>query len=219
MRVLRCLIIWGTHSFAAPSAVVTRSCHPFLAGRSMLAWDSWSESWVGSYCAAAHHDLAWVLGAKVTGHPPAFVSMQLWSPGTARTLPSVKIFTFFFSAPKALCFPNLNSLCGAAQCMVNLLIVGLGSCLFINWRIQDVPLLFSPGITKVYRPLVLVATRKQQISAWELRSSAWDIHPHTWPNYLPPVCIHNLSYFFLYPTCSPTLHLGDMYHESSIINT
>lgn len=163
MTVLRCLIIWGTHFLAAPSVMVTRSCHPFLAGRSLLAWDRWSESCIGTYCAAAHRDPAWVLGAKVTGHPLVFISMQLWSPrtsATARTLPSVKIFTFCFSAPKALCFPNLDSLCGEVQRVVSLLIVGFGSCLFINYRIQDVPLLFSPGIIKVYTQLVLAAARK-----------------------------------------------------------
>lgn len=211
MRVLCCLIIWGAHSLAAPNAMVTRACHPFLPGRSLLAWDTWSESWVGSYCAAAYGVPAWVVGAKVTGHHHAFVSMQLRSPATsptARTRPPVKTFTSF-SAPKALCFPNLNSPCREAQCMVSLLIVGFGSCLFINWRIWEVPLLFSPGIIQVYRPPVLVAAKKAQISAWVLRSSAWDIHPHTRPSYLPPVCIHNyLSYFFLYHACSLTLHVG-----------
>lgn len=147
--------------------MVTRACHPFLPGRSLLAWDTWSESWVGSYCAAAYGDPAWVVGAKVTGHHHAFVSMQLRSPATsptARTRPPVKTFTSF-SAPKALCFPNLNSPCREAQCMVSLLIVGFGSCLFINWRIWEVPLLFSPGIIQVYRPPVLVAAKKAQISA------------------------------------------------------
>lgn len=132
MRVLCCLIIWGAHSLAAPNAMVTRACHPFLPGRSLLAWDTWSESWVGSYCAAAYGDPAWVVGAKVTGHHHAFVSMQLRSPATsptARTRPPVKTFTSF-SAPKALCFPNLNSPCREAQCMVSLLIVGFGSCLY-----------------------------------------------------------------------------------------
>lgn len=108
--------------------MVTRSCRPFLVARPLLAWDGWSESWISSCCAAAYRDLIWVLGAKVTGHPPAFISMQLWSPGTsptANTLPSVKIFTTFFSSPKALCFPNLKSLFGETYCMESLKLLGL----------------------------------------------------------------------------------------------
>lgn len=47
--------------------------------------------------------------------------------------------------------------------------------------------------------------------------------PHA-PNYLPPLHMQNLSYFFFsttagQPTCFLTLHLGDKYHESSIANT
>lgn len=144
MSVLYYLIIWGTHSLAVPCTMVTRFCHPFLAGRSLLGWHGWSESWAGSYCAADHHKPAWMLGSKVTGHPPEFISTQLWSPGTyptARTLSSAKIFAFW--VPKTLPFPNLNILCGEAQTLVSLLIAGFVFYVSIHWRIQDMPLLFQ----------------------------------------------------------------------------
>jgi len=57
-----------------PHAMANRSACTFLAGRSLLAWHCWSESWFGSYRAAAHCDPAWVLGAEVTGHAPVFIS-------------------------------------------------------------------------------------------------------------------------------------------------
>lgn len=147
------------------------------------------------------------LETKATGHPPAFVSTQLWSPGASfiSSLTSFRKDFTFFSSPKALFSPSLNCLCGESQCMVSVLIVGFASCLFISWRIQDVPLLLSSVTIKVYASLILIANSKQHISAWEVRSSAWDIHPHTWPSCVPPVYIHNLSYFSLYSAWSLTL--------------
>lgn len=139
------------------------------------------------------------VGAKATGHPPAFVSMQLWSPGTSliSLLTSFSQDFNFFSSPKALFFRNLNCLCGESQCMDSLLIVGFGSCLFISWRNQDVPLLLSPVIIKVYMLLILFAISKQHTSAQEVRSSAWDIHPHTVPSCVCALFIFTIWVIFL----------------------
>lgn len=52
-RVLSRCIIRGTQYLTAYNAMITRSCHPFLVGLSLLAWESWSKSWVDSYYAAA----------------------------------------------------------------------------------------------------------------------------------------------------------------------
>lgn len=75
-------------------------------------------------------------------------------------------------------FPGLNSLCPEAQHVIGLLIAGFASCLLINWRIQDVPCLFSSGRMKIYNQHIQVAAGKQQASAWEFQKFT---HTHVHP--------------------------------------
>jgi len=44
---------------------------------------------------------------------------------------------------------------------------------FVEWRIQHIPLLFRPGIIKMYQPLLAVVSK--QARAWDFRSSIFDI--------------------------------------------
>lgn len=66
-------------------------------------------------------------------------------------------------------FPSLSSLCAEAQHVISFLITAFLSCLFINWRIQDVPCLFSSGGMKIYNQHIPVAAGKQQASAGEFQ--------------------------------------------------
>lgn len=53
--------------------------------------------------------------------------------------------TVLFHSPQ---LPNLNSPCAEAQDMISLLIDSSASCLFINWRIQDMPFCFNSSVSK-----------------------------------------------------------------------
>lgn len=187
-------------------------------------WVRQEEVWFGSCCAAAHCDILWVLWANVTGNSPP---QQLYACNSflqkiplllghflqARTSP-------LFQPPKSH-FSNVSALRVESQC-IRLPPVS-ASCHFINWRILDVPLLFCPGIIKVYKQSILVAAGKELLEALKAQISTF---PHT-TNCLPPLHMQNLSYFYFIffsatagpPTCSLTLHLGDKYHENNIANT
>lgn len=84
----------------------------------------------------------------------------------------------FFPAPQAPSFPDLNYLRAEAQHMISLLVAVSGSCVSYleDWR-RDT--LFSPGVIKVYKQLLLAAASKKQVSPWGFRSAAWDTHPQT----------------------------------------
>lgn len=73
--------------------------------------------------------------------------------------------------------------------MVSLVTGGSVPCLCINCRIQDVPLLFNPGVTKIcYHPVPVAVSIWLLGWAWWSRSSALDILPNTHkPKYLSPV--------------------------------
>jgi len=62
------------------------------------------------------------------------------------------------------------------------------------------PLLFSPAVIQIESQPIFAAAGKKQTSAREFRSSIFSICLHSahTPNYLPPVGVHNLSYFFTY---------------------
>lgn len=66
----------------------------------------------------------------------------------------------FFPEPYTPSFPNLDSLGKEAQCMIGLLIGGTLSSLSLNWKIQDVTLLFSPGVIKIYSQPIRAAASK-----------------------------------------------------------
>ena len=75
---------------------------PFPAKRSLLAWEGWAESRVGTCCDAACSYLSQVPLTKVPGHPLALMSMASSSPGSSpisQTSPQARIFTFFFLGP------------------------------------------------------------------------------------------------------------------------
>ena len=63
----------------------------------------------------------------------------------------------FFPNPQFSCFPILNSLHAETQHMISLLISGSVLCLLINWRIQGMPLSFSPDADKIYKQPISVA--------------------------------------------------------------
>lgn len=63
-----------------------------------------------------------------------------------------------FQNPKPW-FTSLKSLC-AGQHVINLLICDSVSCLFINWRIWGMPLLFSPSLIKTYNQPIPVTAIK-----------------------------------------------------------
>ena len=98
-----------------------------------------------------------------------------------------------FLAPKLLFFPNLNTWCAETQCVNSLLIAHSAS---INGRVQNVTLLFSSGVTKVYKQPVPTAARKYQSSASEFKIQTFtNRHTHM-PNYLLPVSICSWNYSF-----------------------
>lgn len=66
----------------------------------------------------------------------------------------------FFPGPYTPSFRNPDSLGKEAQHMIGLLIGGTLSSLSLNWKIQDVTLLFSPGVIKIYSQPIPAAASK-----------------------------------------------------------
>lgn len=60
------------------------------------------------------------------------------------------VFFFTYSFPGSS-IPNLNSLYAEAEYVISLL-SGLW-CPFMNWRMQDMPSVFKPGIIDIYRSI------------------------------------------------------------------
>lgn len=95
--------------------------------------------------------------------------------------------------PQAPGFPHLNSLCAEAQHMISLVIGGNVSYLFISQRIQNMPLLFSPNVTKICSQPVSVATRAgfcSRVQNFNFRCSDMCTHSSR-----VVCCLHTLSYF------------------------
>lgn len=65
-----------------------------------------------------------------------------------------------FSASSFFQNPSLNNVYSEGQRAINVLTCGSDSCLFINWRIWSVPLLFSPSVTKIYKQTIPVTPIK-----------------------------------------------------------
>lgn len=140
---------------------------PFPAGRLLLVQDGWAASCLGLCCAAAQSYQSQGLVAKVL----AIVSMHLpdlhdlpplpgpflqprSSPSFLRDcsfLSGTLLFwhRFFIQVLSPLGSCHLNSLRAEAQQVISLQIGKSVSCLFINWRARDMPLLFSPGAIKI----------------------------------------------------------------------
>lgn len=97
-------------------------------------------------------------------------------------------------------FPNLNNPSTEAQCVISLQVGGFVLYLPTSWKIQDVTLLFCPGVIKPHNQPVPFAASKLQASVGEFKCSMSKVShppPHT-HNYLLPDSSHVLSYFFIY---------------------
>lgn len=138
-----------------------------------------------------------------------------WSPDSSHTstiFPPIMIFTYFFRNPLLYnttpCFedliffstnsslwkPNLpssTSLNSLSRSTTGDQIGDVLSCLSINWKVQDMQLLFGLGIIKI-----------DNKSTWRLTSCRLllEMFTHTnIHNYLLPASIYNLSFFFFFP--------------------
>ena len=102
-------------------------------------------------------------------------------------------WTFFFvTEPQTPGFPDLNSKYAEAQHVISLVIGDSVLCLFINQRIQDMPLLFSPNVAKIHNQPVPVATRVGFCSrAQNVNFGHSKMCIHSFP---VVCCLHTLNY-------------------------
>lgn len=123
-------------------------CQPqSAAGRSLVTQCCQAECLVCSSCVTPGSYLSCVLLAKDGGHLLTLIFIQVSRLQSLPSLPGNCLFFFFnHSFPG---FPNPNSLCTEAEFVISL----LGGFLhpFMNWRMQDMPSVFKPGIVNVYR--------------------------------------------------------------------
>lgn len=75
-------------------------------------------------------------------------------------------------------FPNLNNPSTEAQCVISLQVGGFVLYLPTSWKIQDVTLLFCPGVIKPHNQPVPFAASKLQASVGEFKYSMSKVfHP------------------------------------------
>lgn len=187
---LRTTIYLGTIRIKTFTLIDYLTCSPavlcslglyFLAGRSLMALKVGAESCASSFCVAVSSYPSQTLPAKVPGHLPALSQLSVfqnppWLAGfflQSGLSPSPLWTPFFFlwlllrNCPfwhpallLASQFSLLNNVWLEAQHMIHFWTDESISWLFVNWRIPNVPLLVSPGVTKIYNYLVLVTPNR-----------------------------------------------------------
>lgn len=113
--------------------------------------------------------------------------------------------SYFIQSPNPQ-FPDLYSLCAQGQGATNLLIGGSVSCLLINRRIQDMPVLFSPGVTEFSSQLVTVIASKSRFLLEDSQAQFWTFITCNMPCiHLPAACLCPQAKLFFHLQCPFTL--------------
>lgn len=201
-EVLSYLLSWHAHWLLSPQRytpwVLT---FPYRD----VCWEGWAESQVGSHCVAASGHPSCVPSQGPWAFPSIHLLETLWSLGssvTSRISSPARIFTFslpcpllsettssdqqpfflgaaVFSRIQSPWFSSLNSACAEAQSVISLLIHDFISCLLINRRIQDMPLLFNQVLLKFSSCSYQLQLTSTRFSAWGPGSSVLDVLPST----------------------------------------
>lgn len=133
---------------------------------------------------------------------------SLASSATSRIFPEASIFfswsLIFGVEPQVPGFLHLNSLYADTEHMISLVTGSHVSYLFISQSLQDLPLLFSPNVTKIENQPISVAAR----AGFCLRVQNFDFGHSKMRTYPPSVvcCLHTLSYF-LQLECQAALYV------------
>lgn len=181
------------------------------------------QTWVGSCCAAvgsADHpqvSVVWVpdihlytcpcsLGSSATSRifPEASIIFPDLLPRFSQDSIFVSWSLIFGMEPQVPGFLHLNSLYADTQHMISHVIGSHVSYLFINQSLQDMPLLFSPNVTKIGNQPISVAAR----AGFCLRVQNFHFGHSKMYTYPPSVvcCLHALIYF-LQLECQAVLYV------------
>lgn len=131
-------------------------------------------------------------------------SFQTFSPIFPKTVSSFHGLFIFGMEPQVPGFLHLNSLYADTQRMNSLVIGSNVSYLFISQSLQDMPLLFSPNVTKIdNQPIPVAARAGFCLGVQNFNFGHSKMHTH-----LPSVvcCLHTLSYI-LQLECQAVLYV------------